>query len=47
MLQDADFVGAGINTSVFMPVTNVCRTEVPLGTFSPFRCVSDMPGGVC
>jgi len=49
MLQDAGFVGAGVNMSVlnFTPVTGSCRTEVPLGTFSPFGRVRDVPGGLC
>lgn len=49
VLRDANFVGAGINMSAlnFMPVTNICRTEVPLSTFSLFRCVRDVPDGVC
>lgn len=47
MLWDADFVDVGINTSVLMPVTNVCRTKVPLDTFSPFKYVSNMPDDVC
>lgn len=49
VLRYADFVGAGINTSVlnFTPVTNVCGTEVPFGTYSLFRCVRDVPDGVC
>lgn len=49
VLQDTDFVGSGINISVlnFTPVTNVCRTEVPLSTFGLFRCVRDVPEGVC
>lgn len=36
VLRYADFVGAGINTSVlnFTPVTNVCGTEVPFGACS-------------
>lgn len=49
MLRDDDFVGAGVNTSGldFTTVTNICRSEVPLGSFGLIRCIREVPDGVC